>query len=89
MVTIAGKHCESGDVLIHDAQLPLAQTGDILVVPDTGAYNYSMASNYNRLGRPAAVLVGDGNADLILKRETYEDLLRSDVLPSRLQGELS
>ncbi len=88
VVTIAGKHCESGDVLIHDAQLPPAQTGDILVVPDTGAYNYSMASNYNRLGRPAAVLVGEGNADLILKRETYEDLLRSDVLPSRLQGAL-
>jgi diaminopimelate decarboxylase len=85
IVTIAGKHCESGDVLIHDALLPKVKSGDILVVPDTGAYNYSMASNYNRLGRPAAVLVAEGNADLILKRETYEDLVRSDVLPSRLE----
>jgi diaminopimelate decarboxylase len=83
-VTIAGKHCESGDILIKDARLPQTQPGDILVVMGTGAYNYSMASNYNRLSRPAAVVVNQGEANLILERETYEDLIRSDRLPTRL-----
>lgn len=83
-VTIAGKHCESGDVLIKNAKLPKTQPGDILVVMATGAYNYSMASNYNRLPRPAAVLVQDGEANLILLRETYQDLLRQDRLPDKL-----
>ena len=83
-VTIAGKHCESGDILIKDARLPKTQPGDILVVMGTGAYNYSMASNYNRLPRPAAVVVNQGEANLILQRETYEDLLRQDRLPTRL-----
>lgn len=83
-VTIAGKHCESGDILIKDARLPKTRSGDILVVMDTGAYNYSMASNYNRLPRPAAVLVNHGEANLILQRETYEDLIRQDRLPTRL-----
>ena len=71
-------------VLIKDALLPLAEPGDILVVLSTGAYNYSMASNYNRIGRPAAVLVHQGEANLILKRETYQDLLVQDRLPERL-----
>lgn len=83
-VTVAGKHCESGDVLIKDALLPPTEPGDILVVLGTGAYNYSMASNYNRIGRPAAVLVYQGEANLILKRENYQDLLRQDCLPERL-----
>jgi diaminopimelate decarboxylase len=83
-VTIAGKHCESGDILIKNAQLPKTETGDILVVMATGAYNYSMASNYNRLSRPAAVLVANGEANLILRRETYQDLIRQDCLPERL-----
>ena len=83
-VTIAGKHCESGDVLIKDAQLPASKTGDVLVVMGTGAYNYSMASNYNRIGRPAAVVVNQGEANLILRRETYDDLIRQDCLPERL-----
>ena len=83
-VTVAGKHCESGDVVIKDAQLPTPQPGDILVVLDTGAYNYSMASNYNRIGRPAAVLVNEGEAQLIIRRETYADLVRQDCLPERL-----
>jgi len=83
-VTIAGKHCESGDILIKDAQLPKAEAGDILVVMGTGAYNYSMSSNYNRLPRPAAVLVNHGEANLILQRETNEDLIRYDRLPERL-----
>jgi diaminopimelate decarboxylase len=85
-VTVAGKHCESGDILIKDAQLPKTEPGDVLVVMTTGAYNYSMASNYNRLPRPAAVLVKDGEANLILQRETYEDLIRQDLLPERLKN---
>lgn len=82
--TIAGKHCESGDILIKDAQLPVTEPGDILVVPATGAYNYSMSSNYNRIARPAAVIVHEGQADIILERETYQDLLRHDRLPQHL-----
>lgn len=84
-VTLAGKHCESGDILIKNAQLPKTESGDILVVMGTGAYNYSMASNYNRLPRPAAVLVANGEANLILQRETYEDIIRQDCLPERLK----
>ena len=84
-VTVAGKHCESGDVVIKDATLPKTEPGDILVVMATGAYNYSMASNYNRIGRPAAVLVKDGEANLIIERETYQHLLERDRLPERLR----
>ncbi|BAZ19908.1 diaminopimelate decarboxylase [Kalymmatonema gypsitolerans NIES-4073] len=84
-VTIAGKHCESGDIVIKDAQVPKTEPGDILVVMATGAYNYSMASNYNRLPRPAAVIVANGEANLILQRETYQDLIRQDRLPERLK----
>jgi diaminopimelate decarboxylase len=84
-VTIAGKHCESGDILIKDAALPETRSGDLLVVMSTGAYNYSMSSNYNRLPRPAAVLVNAGEANLILQRETYDDLIRHDRLPERLK----
>ncbi|MBD2119818.1 diaminopimelate decarboxylase [Trichocoleus sp. FACHB-262] len=85
-VAIAGKHCESGDILIKEASLPQTEPGDTLVVMGTGAYNYSMASNYNRLPRPAAVLVRAGEANLILQRETYQDLIRQDRLPERLSG---
>lgn len=84
-VTIAGKHCESGDILIKNALMPKTQPGDILVVMATGAYNYSMSSNYNRLPRPAAVLVANGEANLILQRETFQDLIRQDCLPERLK----
>jgi diaminopimelate decarboxylase len=84
-VAVAGKHCESGDIVLPSAQLPKTAAGDVLVVMATGAYNYSMASNYNRLARPAAVLVADGDASIILQRETYEDLLRQDRLPERLR----
>lgn len=83
-VTLAGKHCESGDILIQSAQLPTLRPGDVLVVMATGAYNYSMASNYNRLPRPAAVLVKGGEVNVIVQRETYRDLLRQDRLPERL-----
>jgi diaminopimelate decarboxylase len=83
-VTVAGKHCESGDVLLKDISLPPAASGDVLAVFATGAYNASMGSNYNRIPRPAAVLVHDGLAELVQRREQPEDLLRYDVLPSRL-----
>jgi diaminopimelate decarboxylase len=73
---IAGKHCESGDVLIEAVELPEPRRGDILAVPATGAYTLSMASNYNGVPRPAAVLVADGDAELIRRRETLDDLLR-------------
>ncbi len=82
--TLAGKHCESGDVIIAEAELPALTAGDIIVVAATGAYNYSMASNYNRVPRPAAVLVRDGEAHLILQRETLDDLVRQDCLPEFL-----
>jgi diaminopimelate decarboxylase (EC 4.1.1.20) len=83
-VSIAGKCCESGDMLIWDVELPAVEAGDILAVSCTGAYNYTMSMNYNRLPRPAMVLVNDGCADIILKRETYEDLLCHDRVPERL-----
>lgn len=84
-VSVAGKCCESGDMLIWDLKVPQYRPGDVLAVFSTGAYNYSMASNYNRLPRPAMVLVCDGKADLIVQRETYEDLVRLDTMPSRLE----
>jgi diaminopimelate decarboxylase len=83
-VTVAGKHCESGDVVLKDLALPPATSGDVIAVFATGAYNASMASNYNRIPRPAAVLVADGVAELVQRREQPEDLLRYDVLPARL-----
>ena len=76
-VTVAGMHCESGDILVRDAVLPVSvQRGDVLAVPATGAYGYSMASNYNRQPRPAVVLVKEGAAHTIVRRESLEDLLR-------------
>jgi len=81
--TVAGKHCESGDVLFKDLALGECETGDLLCVFGTGAYNNSMSSNYNRIPRPAALLVNQGNAELIQRRESSEDLLKFDVLPDR------
>jgi diaminopimelate decarboxylase len=72
---VAGKHCESGDVLIDRVELPTPRRGDLLAVPATGAYTLGMASNYNGVPRPAAVLVGEGSARLIRRRETLDDLL--------------
>lgn len=83
-VTIAGKCCESGDMLIRDIKLPPVEPGDILAVFSTGAYNYSMASNYNRLPRPAMITVYQGESEIIVKRESYADLIRNDRLPRRL-----
>lgn len=80
VVTVCGKCCESGDIIMEKAELPKAETGDILAVMSTGAYNYSMASNYNRLRRPPVVLAKDGKSRLIVKRETYEDIIKNDIL---------
>ncbi len=77
--TVAGKCCESGDVIIKSIDLPLAQKNDTLAVFSTGAYNYSMASNYNRLRKPAVVFVEGGKSTLVVRRETYEDLIRNDI----------
>jgi diaminopimelate decarboxylase len=82
--TIAGKHCESGDFLIKDAQLPPMSPGDVLAIPGTGAYNYSMASNYNRQPRPAVVLVCEGQGSIIIERETHDQLTRHDRVPDYL-----
>ncbi len=78
-VTIAGKYCESGDVLIRDADLPRLWAGDILAIPGAGAYCLSMASNYNGSLKPAVLFVKDGQARLVRRRETYDDLMRCDV----------
>lgn len=78
-VTVAGKCCESGDLLLEDTMLQKAEPGDILAVLATGAYNYSMASNYNRIPRPAMIAISGGKSKVIVKRESYEDLLRNDV----------
>ena len=86
---IAGKHCESGDVLIEEVELPEPRRGDLLAVPATGAYTLAMASNYNGVPRPAAVLVADGNAELIRRRETVDDLLQFEPgvgLATEVQG---
>ena len=84
-VTIAGRYCESGDILIKDIMLPKLSTGDILCVYNTGSYNYSMASNYNRVEKPAMVLVNNSQSDIIVKRETLDDLVSHDVVPDRLK----
>jgi diaminopimelate decarboxylase len=78
-VTIAGKFCESGDLLVKDARLPRTAPGDVIALPASGAYNITMASNYNMAPKPAVVAVRDGNARLVRRRETYEDLLATDA----------
>ena len=84
-VSIAGKCCESGDLIAVDVSMPEAREGDILAVLTTGAYHYSMASNYNRNLVPPSVIVKDGRADYIIKPQTYEDLIRNDLIPERLK----
>ncbi len=79
-VSVAGMHCESGDVLIDDVLLPRPRRGDLLAVPATGAYTLAMSSNYNGVGRPAAVLVRDGDARVIRRRESVDDLLALEDL---------
>jgi diaminopimelate decarboxylase len=78
--TVVGKHCESGDVLVRDACLPDdVAVGDVLATPVTGAYGHSMASNYNKVPRPPVLFVRDGEARVVVRRETLDDLLRSDL----------
>jgi diaminopimelate decarboxylase len=76
---VAGKHCESGDVLVRDVQLPDPAPGDVLVTPATGAYGYSLANNYNGVPRAPVIFCRDGNARVVVRRETYEDLMARDV----------
>src|SRR5690606_27895707 len=85
VVSVAGKCCESGDMLIWDLPLPPVKPGDLLAVFCTGAYNYAMASNYNRIPRPAVVFVRDGEADLVVARETYDDIVSLDRIPERMR----
>lgn len=84
-VTIAGKFCESGDILIKNTNLPPADANDILCIYNTGAYNYSMASNYNSSQKPGMVLVNNSQSDIIVYRETLEDLISRDNIPDRLK----
>jgi diaminopimelate decarboxylase len=78
-VTIAGMHCESGDILVRDAVLDDPRPGDVLVTPATGAYGHAMANNYNALRRPPVIFCKDGDARVVVRRETYDDLTRRDV----------
>jgi diaminopimelate decarboxylase len=79
VVTVVGKHCESGDVVVRDARVPDdVAVGDLLCTPVTGAYGHSMASNYNKVPRPAVVFVRDGEARVVVRRETFDDLVRLD-----------
>jgi diaminopimelate decarboxylase len=77
-VTIAGKYCESGDILARDVSLAPVSVGDIIAIPVSGAYSIPMSSNYNMVPRPAIVMVKDGKARLIRKRESYKDLIKLD-----------
>lgn len=83
-VTIAGRCCESGDIIIKDIDMPDIKAGDIIAVLATGAYNYSMSSNYNRIPRPPVILVKDGISREIIRREDYNDIIRNDILPDDL-----
>ncbi|MEM0950832.1 MAG: diaminopimelate decarboxylase [Cyanobacteria bacterium P01_H01_bin.74] len=84
-ITLVGKYCESGDVLINDLPVPQVETGDTVVMFSTGAYGASMASNYNRFPRPASVLVTNGKAHLITARETYDTIIQQDLIPDFLR----
>ena len=84
-VTLAGKCCESGDLLGENMPIQQVESGDLVAVLSTGAYNYSMASNYNRNLVPPVVLVRNGEADYIVKPQSYEDLTRNDVIPEFLK----
>ncbi len=84
-VTIAGRFCESGDILIENVDLPKLEAGDIICFYNTGAYNYSMSSNYNRVEKPAMVLVNNSQSDIIVYRETLDNLIANDNIPDRLR----
>ncbi len=84
-VTLAGRYCESGDILIKNVEMPKLQEGDLVCLYDTGAYCYSMSSNYNRTLKPAVVLVKDGEAQIMVKRQTFEELVEDDEIPEMLK----
>jgi diaminopimelate decarboxylase len=86
--TIVGKYCESGDIIVKDAYIN-AKPGDYIVVFGTGAYNYSMSSNYNRTAKPACILINNGEAEVIIERETTDDLMQKDRVPKRLLTNLT
>jgi diaminopimelate decarboxylase len=77
--TIAGMHCESGDILVRDIELDSPRPGDVLAIPATGAYGHAMANNYNAIPRPPVIFCKDGDAHVVVRRETYEDLALRDV----------
>ncbi|HUQ42036.1 MAG TPA: diaminopimelate decarboxylase [Candidatus Limnocylindrales bacterium] len=85
-VAIAGKYCETGDILIGSVALPLPAVGDLLAIPVAGAYHLSMASNYNMAPRPAVVVVADGRARLVRRRETFDDLLAADIVADAVKA---
>src|SRR5437763_17185267 len=90
LVAVAGKYCESGDVLVREARLPLPRVGDLVAMPGSGAYHLAMASNYNLSLRPAVVVVAAGQVRLVRRRETYPVLLRNELgrllPPASLRG---
>ncbi len=86
LVSISGKFCESSDILIKDIKLPIAAAGDYLAVFSTGAYNYSMASNYNKNIIPSVLLLNNGKEEIIVKRQDYDDILRNEIIPASLGG---
>ena len=79
LATVAGMHCESGDILVRDAMLASPRVGDVLVTPATGAYGYAMANNYNGVPRPPVVFCSDGDARMVVRRETHQDLVAREV----------
>jgi Diaminopimelate decarboxylase len=81
-VTISGKACESTDILVKDIEVPSIETGDIFATYTTGAYGYSMASNYNKLQIPAVVLVKDGQSEVIVERQTYDQIIQNERIPA-------
>lgn len=90
VVTVAGRYCESGDKLLHDVKVAgSVNTGDLLAVFTTGAYNYSMASHYNRYPKPAVVFVADGKAELVVRRESFEEMAAYDLIPERLHAKVT
>jgi len=78
-VRLTGKHCESGDVIVREAELADPRVGDVIVTPATGAYGYAMANNYNGVPRPPVIFVAQGDARVVVRRETYDDLCARDV----------
>lgn len=84
-VTLAGRYCESGDILIKNVEMPKLQEGDLVCLYDTGAYCYSMSSNYNRTLKPSVILVKDGKAQIMVKRQTFEELVENDEIPEMLK----